>query len=543
MTTQIRLTTTGLSNPVIIADLGAVSFPHPTTSFVLNDSSLDKSEFSLDELKKSNDLQIAIDNGDITIDNENSVAIEILKDYINGNINFNSIEVDINPSANKFTSIYDALQSISGSTATNRFIIKIVGAGEYIEPELDFSTKPYVSLVGTSIQTTVIKPIGNHHIIKLGELNEVSFLWLEDAPSGYAGLAIINGGNYSQAHKVTFNNCDIGIKVSAFTADTYFYGEYIDFNGLYSFGVQVLSSAGFQAYTNVENVYNLPEGGTPICYLISGSAAKLDALAGGNKQLGAQGGTGISVEDGGFVDISATYFQNLTTAISLPNTGAATIAQFSNVSLFDNATDISVAHVAAQGNFQGQCNTPTISVVSTATFGISYLERLLGNKQEVYYDPYNIAPSAVTSPTAAAATTVVQSSVTGLIALQFSGTANQNGNLNMRIPKDYLSGGRFKISWSTSSTSANNIVFAPIISVKSVGDSLITQTETLTPQTITAGTINLRQETAFFTPTTTFSVGQLVVLRITRPASSNAADTFTGAIYVNGVIFEYNSSK
>lgn len=163
-------------------------------------------------------------------------------------------------------------------------------------------------------------------------------------------------------------------------------------------------------------------------------------------------------------------------------------------------------------------------------------------KRELYFDPYNIAPMAVTSPTAAATTQVIQSSVTGILATQFSGTSNQNSSLNFRIPIDYISGGRFKFIWSTSSTSGNSVVFAPILIVKNIGDSLTTQTETLTPQTIVAGTVNIRQETNFFTPITPLLPKQYINLRITRDAT-NGRDNFTGVIYLNGVVFEYNSSK
>lgn len=65
---QIRLTTTGTLDPVPLDDLGGVSFVHPTTDFVLYDSIVSISEFTSTEIRESSDLQAAIDNGYITID-------------------------------------------------------------------------------------------------------------------------------------------------------------------------------------------------------------------------------------------------------------------------------------------------------------------------------------------------------------------------------------------------------------------------------------------------------------------------------------------
>lgn len=452
------------------------------------------------------------------------------------------LEVSTTPTASQFALPSLALASISGNTTTNRFVIRIL-PGIYIDSLIDLSAKSYVSIVGASIQSVILHPLtGSQHMIKIGALNEVSFLSIEGVGSGFAAIAAINSGDYAQLHKVSTLDCDINILVEATSSDSILYAEYVDFNGAYSYGIKYVNSGGFRAYCNFENGYNLPTSGTPIGYFLSGSNAHLDLKATGNEQLGANGGTGIIIQDGGTLDAISCSFENWTIGISMPNIGTTPKAQFSGCSTKVNTTAISIQHVSGSGSFQGSMDNPVISIVSTATFGISYLERLLGNKMTVYYDPYSISPAAVTTPTAAAATTVVQSSVTGLVAIQFSGTADQNGSLNMRIPKDYLSGGRFKISWSSSSTSANSIKFAPILSVKALGDSLITQTETLTPQTIVAGTINVRQETAFFVPVTALVADQLLVLRVTRLAT-DAADTFTGAIFINGVTFEYNSSK
>lgn len=65
----IKLTTTGTLSPVPIRDLGAISFSHPTTDFILSEM------FTLDEIAESEDLQDAIDNGYIFLTDENDNVI------------------------------------------------------------------------------------------------------------------------------------------------------------------------------------------------------------------------------------------------------------------------------------------------------------------------------------------------------------------------------------------------------------------------------------------------------------------------------------
>ncbi len=62
----------------------------------------------------------------------------------------------------------------------------------------------------------------------MGINNEISFLSLTNAPAGYSALYIDDVGDFAQAHKVSFYDCDTCITVISRTQDTKFYGEYID---------------------------------------------------------------------------------------------------------------------------------------------------------------------------------------------------------------------------------------------------------------------------------------------------------------------------
>ena len=160
-----------------------------------------------------------------------------------------------------FTSIKSAVDYLisSGNTSsTNRYVIT-VGPGVFIENEIDLTQTPYVSIVGSNIQTTQILPNTNsQHIIKIGINNEVSFLSLSGAPSGYAGIYCYDIGDFGQSHKVSFYDCDTNVWVESNTQDTKFYGEYVDFNGDYEYGIKVIGNNGYLALANMENCYNFP---------------------------------------------------------------------------------------------------------------------------------------------------------------------------------------------------------------------------------------------------------------------------------------------
>lgn len=71
---QIKLSTTGIQDPVTLEDLGGRSFDHPTTDFDL------LAEFSLDELLMSSSLRASLDDGEIILKDQNDVQVARVED-------------------------------------------------------------------------------------------------------------------------------------------------------------------------------------------------------------------------------------------------------------------------------------------------------------------------------------------------------------------------------------------------------------------------------------------------------------------------------
>jgi len=458
-------------------------------------------------------------------------------------VGINRYTITVRKQGGDFTTINDALNFITDNSSTNIYLID-VGAGVFTTSLVNLSAKPWVNIRGASINSTIIRPsANNHHVFQIGEMNEISFMTIENAGSGFAGVYSSNGGIFSQLHKITFNNCDTGILVENTNVETEFYAEYVDFSGTFAYGIRVANNGSSSLFVNAENCYCFPTSGINTCYLITGSNADFHLeLSGNENNSGSIGGKGIEWHSGANVDVSAVYFYNFDTAISMPNTGAAPVGHFIAVKTENCTTDLSIQHTGGQGSFQGVMNNPSISIVSDATFGVQYFESLLGNKKEIYFDAASFNPSSGTTPTSSAATRSVLTA-TGNSFLAYSGTGSTvfNASVNFRIPKDYLRNARFKVIY-TSATNANNIRWQFIITNKAIGQDLATQTETGLGVTVPAVTQYNVAETPWIVPTTSFAMGDTVSIRVYRDPS-NAADTANVDAYIQGLIFEYEGSK
>lgn len=271
-----------------------------------------------------------------------------------------------------FSSISSAIDSITDSSSTNKYLIQ-VGPGVYTEPMINLAAHPYVSLEGSNIMTTVITPdTSSHDIILIGESNEISFITLQNAGTGFAGLSVNDTGVYSQAHKVSFDNCNIGVLVQSATQDTLFYGEYIDFNGTYDYGVKVVSTNGFSAFANLENYYNLPSAGLIAGTWLSGTLAEAQIISSGHTANGT--GTAFYLENGASLGVSSTYSDGFNVGTHIANIGAASKALLSSLDIISSTTwDLLIEHPTAIGTFSGSASHEKTSNAST-NFAWAFLD-------------------------------------------------------------------------------------------------------------------------------------------------------------------------
>jgi hypothetical protein len=268
-----------------------------------------------------------------------------------------------------FSSIKSAVDWITGSSSSNRFVVS-VGPGEFFENEIDLTSKPYVSIVGSNIQTTQIFPNStSQHIIKLGINNEISFLSLSGAGSSYSAIYVDDIGDFAQAHKISVYDCDIGVWVKSSTQDTKFYGEYMDFNGDFTYGVRVDATNSFSALANMENYYLFPTYDNVIGNSADGLGARLNLYTGEFEGAQLTGSTAIKLSDQAELEAGNLDIQDWNKSFEIPNSGGGPVARIVGSMIHNSITyDIEILNPAASFRYQGISDHTKIYNVSNNVF-------------------------------------------------------------------------------------------------------------------------------------------------------------------------------
>ena len=243
---------------------------------------------------------------------------------------------------------------ITGSSENNRYVIE-VGPGKFVENEIDLRGRPYVSIVGSNIQTTEIFPSSsNQHIVRMGINNEISFLTLTGAGSGYAAIYVDDIGDFAQAHKVSINDSDIGIRVNSSTLETQFYGEYIDINGTYTYGLYISSSNSLYAFANMENYYQFPVGSPIKGNYAIGPYSLMSIKAALFQNDGTINATAFQLEDGAQIEITSLDIQGFDPAYYIPDVGAGPTIRATGVMVHDSlAYDFYNENISTQMRYTG----------------------------------------------------------------------------------------------------------------------------------------------------------------------------------------------
>ena len=326
-----------------------------------------------------------------------------------------------------FTSIASAVDWISGSGANNRFIVD-VGPGQFTEPLIDLSTKPYVSIVGSNIQTTEIFPsASNHDIIKIGINNEVSFLTIANAGAGQSGILCDDIGDFAQLHKVSIYDCDTCIKILSNTQDTYLFGEYVDFNGAFTYGTYISASNGFIASANMENYYTFPvSAGAAAANYVTGPSSSLKMYSGVMTGESEVGSMAVYLENGADLQAAGFDFPDWNHAIHVSDVGVP--ASFNIVGCMIHGSveyDFFIEPTTAVCRFQGTAAHTKISNASN-NFYWSFLDELDGE----FDITNNLAVTFADGTHTDASTLIFEGSTMGVLT---GGTITVSGSLDINV--------------------------------------------------------------------------------------------------------------
>lgn len=259
--------------------------------------------------------------------------------------------ITVQKNGGDFTSVKTAVDSINDSSSSNGYIIN-VGPGDFYEEEIDFTGKPYISVVGSDIQITkIIATSSNQNLFILNDSVELSFMTLKGVGSGYAAIVCQDINGFSLVHKLSMYDCDTMVLVSASTDPTTFYGEYIDFNGDYSYGIKVESENGILAFANAENYYNLPGVTGSIGNFVTGTNSVLNILGAANTGVGND--KAFYIQNGAELTITSCDITGYEKGVEVGNVGTASTFDIDATSIVDCDYHLYVDHPNTFGTFQG----------------------------------------------------------------------------------------------------------------------------------------------------------------------------------------------
>ena len=248
------------------------------------------------------------------------------------------------------------------SSETNGYVIN-VGPGDFYEDTIDFTGKPYISVVGSDIQITkVITNTLTQNLFILNNSVELSFMTLKGVGSDYSAIICEDLDGFSLIHKLSFYDCDTNVLVRSNTNTTSLYIEYVDFNGDYSYGIKVESNNGVYALANAENYYNFPGVTGSISNYASGVNSVINILGSANTGFGND--KAFYIENGANLTITSCDITGYEKGIEVGNVGQASTFDIDATSIVNCTYNMYIDHPDTFGTFQGSNSHQKIHNVS-----------------------------------------------------------------------------------------------------------------------------------------------------------------------------------
>jgi hypothetical protein len=273
-----------------------------------------------------------------------------------------------------FTSIKAAVDSITDSSNENRYLIS-VGPGIFEEDEIDFGEKSFISIVGSDIQITQVVPnTPTQHLFICNDSIYISHLTIMGVGPGYAAIVCEDLDGFALIHKLSMYDCDTMVLVRGINKDTSFFGEYIDFNGEYSYGMKVESENGILAFANCENYYTEAGVTGSISNWISGENSSINVSVGSTIGVSVLTNSAFYGQKGANINVSSFEISNYIKGFEIADVGTASTFTLNSVSIKDCDCDFFIKHPNTFGTFQGSSSHTKIVNDSPNIFW-SFLDR------------------------------------------------------------------------------------------------------------------------------------------------------------------------
>lgn len=285
----------------------------------------------------------------------------------------NVVYVQTNPDASQFSSIKDAVDSITTNSSSNPFVIQI-GPGVYVEDTIPL--KPYISLLGAGPERTFIQVDSSS----------------KDAMQIQGNNIIVSGVTISGAS----DSGKAGVSYTGSVAGTSIYFDNVRFNNNYihflnkpngvTFVVTLNNATiGSGSFTNGFVAQQTNSGTStifirnsaflsfnPITNLALADGANTNILSTGVNFRSVSTGNALAAQDGGRLQLVATSIAGWTNGIYMPNVGSSTAIIAHGMNFDANTADIRVEHTSASGVVEGPVDISKILINDSCTVFIPF---------------------------------------------------------------------------------------------------------------------------------------------------------------------------
>jgi len=280
-----------------------------------------------------------------------------------------------------FTSIKSAIDSITGNSTTNRFIVS-VGPGVFVEDTI--TLKSYITLEGSNESTVIeVDSTAKDVIVLVGNSN-IENLFLRGStdtgkaaitvsssmgPSVSAGVTDINFGDTNLLFRSSLIGGQFAI-ISMVNCITNANTSFINGFDVSGDGNTVISLSDSKSSVNSAVTDYIKIQGTGNRLIMSNYGLLVQSPLGGSLS------NFVRVFDGATIDIISTGIDGANVGVFNENTGVGVNIRLTSLSIINSITsDINIEHPATTGYFNGTATQSKIEVENTnTTFKSTYIQ-------------------------------------------------------------------------------------------------------------------------------------------------------------------------
>lgn len=257
-----------------------------------------------------------------------------------------------------YKEIADAVDSITDSSETNRYVIT-VAPGIYVEREIKVPS--FVFVQGEHIDSVVVQADGNHTVFSLHNRSGIQDLTIS---SGSIGVYLYDVGNFCVIHKTSIRNCDIGILHESDIVDSYSFLEYVDFLDC-NINIKSTNLGSNVSSVTIENLYlEYSDTNPDNAIIVDGDQSEVIVMS--SECMGADiTGNAFLVTNGGYLVLTSSRIHAFNRGIYADTNGVNPYIKMSDVDFRENNINFEIANTTASGNFTGY-SLHELSIVNKA---------------------------------------------------------------------------------------------------------------------------------------------------------------------------------